>query len=504
MSMNLNAESSSIIESIFNIAEIITPQEDVDLLSKLLDASSKIPGLTSVSAENLEVIEHLGAGRDLIISGPERLTSLTCAALPVIAGCGLVVMIARSMNSLRRMKLRFENLNISIESFDLAPTKAEKRHIWESMDRGEVKILLVTPGRLASQRFRERLKRRNISIVIIDQAHLMSPWSHKFTPQYRFVGSFLSSLGQCNGNIPQKIALIWNSSGKINQDLSKLLSLRTPYMGRLVADALPGVGVESTTIANDLDRNKLILQEIDRCGGQGVIYCNSIKQMYDTSALLQGRAEEFAVIKPGTDEFTLAKIREDFESGSIRIVVTLGAFLSEIETAMGLEFVIFNGMPESPESIARELFGVEDAGFIRSLIVVGEKDYYQHRFVIDKNFPDALVMRACVEGVRDVFGSKIAVSPETLSSHVKMATPFPQEDIEQCIQVLYREGILEKVLDQDSAQFYVKLAATPEEEASFWHEYPLRKIDQITRLDKMKELTLKDGDRSRQLQSYIR
>jgi ATP-dependent DNA helicase RecQ len=501
--MDYNAAGTSTPDGGFAVEPLNTGRSGHDVLSRLMDASARIPGLSFMSSENLEVLEHLGVGRDLIITGPDRIASLTCAVMPALAQCGLVVVLTHSMHSIRRLKSRFENLGAKTDSFDLAPSKAEKRKIWEAMDQGDIQILLVTPGRLTSQRFRERLRRRSIAIVIVDQAQMMSPWSHRFLPNYRFVGSYIASL---NGDErpPQKIALAWNPSGRINHDLTKLLLMNNPYHGRLVADALPGFGVETSTVATDADRGKLIRQELERSGGQGVIYCNSIKQLYDTSALLESRGEEFAVIRPGLDEYSVQRARAAFEAGRIRVIAVIGSFLSEIESAPGLEFAIFNGMPESTETLGRELFSVDDAGFIRCLIIVGEKDYFQHRFLIDKNYPDALVLRACVQGVRDVFGSKKAVTPDALSAHVKMATPYPGDDVEHCIQVLFREGMLERVIENDSGQTFVLFNVSAEEEAGFWHEYPLRKIDHVARLDRMREFVAKDGDRARRLQNLIR
>lgn len=503
MTMDFNAAGSPVLDNGFNADSSGCSAIEHGVLERLIDASAKIPGLTLVSPENLEVLEHLGKGLDLIISGPERLASLTCAAMPAIADCGLVVVVTHSITNIRRLKARFGALTIRTESFDLAPSKSEKRSIWEALDRGEIQILIITPGRIASRRFRERLKRRSIGLIIIDQAQLMSPWSHKFSPNYRFAGSFLGSIGE-DGRSPQKIALVWNTSPKINHDLSRVLALKSPHHGRLTADARPGIGLESRFVTTDADRTTTIAQELEISGGQGVIYCNNIKQLFDTEKLLSNRGELFAVIRPGVDEFHATKIRQAFESGDIRIVITIGPFLSDIETAPGLEFVIFNGLPDSTETVARELFGVDDTGFIRSIIVVGEKDYFQHRFLIDKNFPDALVMRACVEGVRDVFGSKAAVTEETLAAHVKMATPYSAEDVEHCIQVLFREGVLERAFDNDTQTMYVTFSLSAEEEASFWHEYPLRKIDHVARLDQIRDFAAKDGDKSRQLLNLIR
>ena len=365
MSINFNVAGIPAIIGGFGAESLEHCPPGSDILGRLLHASSIIPGLTFVSPENLEVLEHLGKGTDLIVTGPERLASITCAALPAIAKRELVVVIAYSMNSIRRMKARFEGLQIRTESFDLAPTKDEKRDIWEAMDKGNVQILLVTPGRLASDRFCERLRRRSIGVIIVDQAQLMSPWSHKFIPSYRFVGAFLSSLNTQAGTGPQKIAIVWNPNGRLTQDLTKHLSMKSPFHGRLTTESIPGLGIEIRNVTTDADREKFLRQELDRSGGQGVIYCNSIKQVYDTSALLESRQEEFAVIRPGLSEFEISQIRRKFEEGALRIVVSIGVFLSDIESCQGLEFTVFNGLPDSVEMMARELLGIEDAGFIR-------------------------------------------------------------------------------------------------------------------------------------------
>jgi ATP-dependent DNA helicase RecQ len=474
-----------------------------NLLSNLVDAASSIPGLTLVSNDNLEVLDHLGSGRDMIVTGPDRLTSLVCTALPAIAGSGLIVVLTNSMQNLRKQLNRLSTLGIYAASFDLAPTKQEKRALWEDMDSGKVQVLALTPGRLASHRFRERLSKRSVSLIIINQAQMMSPWSHKFIPTYRFAGTFISSL--LNGTqAPQKIAIAWNPNGRINYDLTKTLGLEKPYNGKLIAEAIPGMAIETKTIATENEKYKLLNRELENCTGQGVIYCNSINQIYETSEILTNRGEDFAVIRPGVNEFQAAQIRNSFEQGLLRIVISLGSFLTDVESTSGLEFVIFNGMPESVEAMGRELLCAEDAGFIKCTVLACEKDYYQHRFLIDKSYPDPLVMRSCVQNVRDVFGSKVSVTPEALAAHVRTVTPFPGEEVEHCLQVLIREGLLERVVDHDTGITYVKFNVSTEAEANFWHEYPLRKIDHVARLDRIRDFVAKDGDRSKQLLSMIR
>jgi ATP-dependent DNA helicase RecQ len=504
MTMEFNAADRPMTDGGFNVLVSETTTPHMNALKRLIDASSKIPGLTLVSPNNLEILESLGKGLDLIISGPERLASLTCAALPAMANCGLVLVVTHSLTSIRKLKNRFEDLHIRTQSFDLAPSKPEKRSIWEALDRDEIQILIVTPGRLASRRFRERLKRRETSLIIIDQAHLMSPWSHRFEPNYRFLGSYLTSFNNKQKKPTQKVALVWNTNARISHDLSKLLALRTPTLGRLTPCSQPTFAIESKIVSSDCERTDILTNELDSCEGQIVIYCNTIRQLFDSEKILIKKGYKFAVNRPGLDEFLKSNIRKRFESGEIQVLLTIGPFLSDLESTQGLDRIIFNGLPDSPESLAKEIFTIDDRNAVNVRILSSEKDYFHHRFLIDKNYPDTLVMRACVEGVRDVFGSKQAVTPEALVAHVKMATPYPGDDIEHCIQVLFREGVLEKLFDNDSQTMFVNFALSIEDEANFWHEYPLRKIDHVSRLDRMRELSNKNNDYARYLKSMIR
>ncbi|MCX6125902.1 MAG: hypothetical protein NTV34_14305 [Proteobacteria bacterium] len=445
------------------------------------------------------LLHALTSQDSLALVGDERSFLVAAVVIPALSGVGLTAVISPSMDSLRRAKRLLENYSVRVGAFDLAPTKADKRLIWESLDRGEIDVILASPGRLASLRFRDRLAQRNLKSIVVTQAHLMSPWSHRFNPAFRQVASFIKGLNGCN-----KSAHIWSTEKTLHQDVHRILGLKSPYCGTLSSDI--SLTPTLTGLLVKADEERLIQMEkfFLHHDCQGVIYVGSVKQLYDTKKWLESLGEFPMISRPAMDEFSLQKVRSAFEQGETRIVVSQGAFLSTLEQAPGVEFIIFNGLPNSLEYLGQEIFAQESASPIACLCLSSEHDYYNHRFAIDKNYPDALTMRACFQGVKDAFGSAPYVPVETLLKHVKVATPFTEDDITQCLDVMHREGLIETILDTATDSIVVKMSEAQEDEGNFWHQYPLRKLEQISKLERTRDFLTSMGDLGSQLRGRLK
>lgn len=472
---------------------------DVPLHDRITTTAARLAGIGISVAGNENLLKTIATGGDAIVAGEERAFTTAAVAVPALSGVGLIAVIVPTMDALRRCRRVLEGLNIRVVSFDLAPTKADKRAIWETLDRDMADVVLISPGRLASARFRDRITRRSFGLVTVLQAHQMSPWSHRFVPSFRQIGCFLSSFQ----GVP-KVAHIWTTEGRVHHDIQKILGLKTPQATKLSHDPQLLPRLEGRLVKHDDERISAMAEFMAHHECQGVIYAGSVKQLHDVKRWLETMGETPSIIRPGMDEFSIQKIRTAFENGETRLVISQGAFLSTLEKAPGLEFAIFNGMPDSIEFLGQELFAQETASPIACLTLSSEHDYFHHRFAIDKSYPDALVLRSCFQGVRDTFGGHSMVSPDALRTHVKIATPYSEEDITQCIQVMQREGLIEHVVDSTRDKLMVKMTNPDDSDANFWHEYPLRKLDQISRLEKTRDFVTTSGELGKQLRTLLR
>src|SRR3954470_7346968 len=118
-------------------------------------------------------------------------------------------------DQVEQMKMNGEKSVVAINSF---LSGAERKRVLSNIR--QYKFIFVSPETLANEKMVNMLKRLNISLFVIDEAHCISQWGYDFRPDYIKLGDVRKSL-----NHPLTLALTATATVAARNDIVKSLKL---------------------------------------------------------------------------------------------------------------------------------------------------------------------------------------------------------------------------------------------------------------------------------------
>ncbi|KAG7347820.1 ATP-dependent DNA helicase RecQ [Nitzschia inconspicua] len=328
----------------------------------LLDCLRHYFGFSSFKEGQLNAIRALLKGRDVTIFWATGQGKSICYQIPALILRKVMVVVSPLISLMQDQVHRLNGLTSEQLATFLGSAQTNLFEEQRAM-KGEYRLIYITPEKLMSNGFLDRLSELDVCGIAVDEAHCVSQWGHDFRPEYRSVGTALREHAILR-SIPV-IALTATAVPKVQQDIVQTLQLRSPHVSKQSFDRTNlslNVLIKAGTGDLEVAMEKLIrtlIQEYPNVGST-IIYAVTRDETEKIASYLQQRLEcrgsdiNVLAYHAGLSGANREQAHTQFLTGKTSVVVATCAFGMGIDKP-DIRRVIHWGPPKSLEEYYQQV-----------------------------------------------------------------------------------------------------------------------------------------------------
>ena len=254
---------------------------------ELLRAGSGLPHAQFRESQE-EAIRHIvaGNGRLLVVQKTgwgKSFVYFIATKLLRESGMGPALLISPLLSLMRNQIAAAVRMGVHAETIN-----SDNQDRWEevenAMGRNEVDILLISPERLANERFRAQVLARisdRIAMLVIDEAHCISDWGHDFRPHYRLIERIIRFL-------PPNVRLLATTATANDRVIDDLTEVLGPNLKISRGDLnRPSLTIQTIRLPTRAERLAWLAEQVPSLSGHGIIYTLTVRDAEQVSEWLK-------------------------------------------------------------------------------------------------------------------------------------------------------------------------------------------------------------------------
>ena len=344
-----------------------------------------------------------GAAIDRVLSGGDALVLMPtgggkslCYQVPALCLPGTAIVVSPLIALMDDQVAALRQLGVAAAALHSEVEPDEARQTARALDEGTLDLVYVSPERLLMPGTLERLQRRQVSLIAIDEAHCVSAWGHEFRPEYRG----LAQLAERFPGVP-RIALTATADPRTRTDIIAALDIPD---AEVFTASFHRANLHIAAQAKEGETAELLELLARHPNEAGIVYCGSRNKTERIAARLRDRGIEAIAFHAGLSPMEKRVALTRFRGGEAVVIVATIAFGMGIDRP-DVRFVVHLDMPDSPEAFYQQIGRAgRDGDPASTLLLYGGEDIARARHWLSQSAAPEVQKRVMRERLEAMIG----------------------------------------------------------------------------------------------------
>ena len=290
------------------------------------------------------IIESIAYGRDTLGLMPTGGGKSITFQVPALAQEGVCIVITPLIALMKDQVQHLREHGILADAIYADKSRSEILKTLDNAIFGGVKILYVSPERLASEMFQTKLRHIHVSFITVDEAHCISQWGYDFRPSYLQI----ASIREMKPGIPI-LALTATATPEVVDDIQERLHFKEKNVFKMSFERKNLAYV----VREAEDKQGEMIHILQSVGGSAIVYARSRKRTKEMAQLLSQQGITATFYHAGLDPDVKDQRQKAWQKDEVRVMCATNAFGMGIDKP-DVRVVIHIDCPDSLEAYFQE------------------------------------------------------------------------------------------------------------------------------------------------------